>query len=299
MNIVEIIRRFEGQEDCIAHLENLRFDRKPYCPLCESHNVAKKREKGRVGRWNCHSCGSSFSVLSGTIFAGTRTPLIKWFLAIALVVNARKGISSYQLSRHLGISQDNAWRMLHKIRQEMMEELTGLTLKGIVEADETYASIYTGEEQNRGRGSNKLKILGAVERQGNVMARRMADVSGNAIKRFMKAYLEFEDSVLITDKWLGYKALDKLVEHLVMEEKKEQGKTTSVIEGFWATVKRSLYGIYHHYQWYNADLYLAEICFRYNNRKYEDEDTIDYFMKRCVFKHSNIAYHTMKDAWML
>ena len=299
MTVYEMMRRFESQEDCIEYLEHLRFNRKPYCPLCESNHVARKKEKGRVGRWNCHSCGSSFSVLSGTIFARTRTPLILWFLAIALVVNARKGISSYQLSRHLGISQDNAWRILHKIRQEMMEELTGISLKGIVEADETYARIYTGEEQNRGRGSNRLKILGAVEREGNVMARRMADVSGQSIKRFMEAYLEFENSVLITDGWLGYKTLDNLVEHLVMEEEKEEGKTTSVIEGFWATVKRSLYGIYHHYQWYNADLYLAEICFRYNNRNYDDEDTIDYLMKCCVFKHSDIAYHTIEDAWML
>ena len=299
MSIYEMMRKFEDQEDCIKHLEYLRFNEKPYCPLCENYNVARKQEKGRIGRWNCHSCGSSFSVLSGTIFAGTRTPLMKWFIAIAMIVNARKGISSYQLSRHLGISQDNAWRMLHKIRNEMLEELTGLTLKGIVEADETYASVHTGEEKSTGRGSNKLKILGALEREGNVMARRVYDASGETIKQFMKDYLELENSVLITDKWRGYNVMDKLVEHLVMEGKKERGKTTSVIEAFWAIYKRSLYGIYHHYQEYNADLYLAEICFRYNNRKYEDEDTIDYLMKHCIFKHSNIAYHTIEDGWML
>ena len=299
MPIYEMMQRFEGQEDCIEHLEYLRFNKKPYCPLCESHNVARKREKGRIGRWNCHSCGSSFSVLSGTIFAGTRTPLIKWFLAIAMVVNARKGISSYQLSRHLGISQDNAWRMLHKIRKEMLEELSGITLKGIVEADETYASIYTGEEKNTGRGSNKLKILGAVEREGNVFARRIYDTSGETMKWFMESYLELEDSVLITDQWTGYSKMSEIVEHLVMEKKKERYKTTSCIEGVWAIYKRSLYGIYHHYQEYNADLYVAEVCFRYNNRKYEDENTIDYLIKHCVFKHSNIAYHLIEDGWML
>ena len=261
MTVYEMMRKFEGQEDCIKHLEYLRFHKRPYCPLCESCDVARKREKGRIGRWNCYNCGSSFTVLSGTIFAGTRTPLILWFLAIAIVVNAKKGISSYQLSRHLGISQDNAWRILHKIRKEMLEELTGISLKGIVEADETYASIYTGEEKNAGRGSDKLKILGAVEREGNVMARRVYDVSGETIKQFMKDYLEFEDSVLITDQWRGYNILDELVEHLVMEKKKERYKTTSVIEGFWATVKRSLYGIYHHYQEYNADLYFSRDLF--------------------------------------
>lgn len=116
MNIVEIVSRFKNQQDCIDHLELLRFNDKPYCPLCESYKVARKIEKGRVGRWNCYNCGSSFNVLSGTIFEKSRTPLIKWFLAISILIDSKKGISSHQLGRYLGITQDNAWRMLMKIQ---------------------------------------------------------------------------------------------------------------------------------------------------------------------------------------
>ena len=299
MNIVEIMEKFKCQEDCIKHLEYLRFNDKPYCPLCEGYIVSRKNENDKIGRWNCYECRSSFNVLSGTIFSGTRTPLIKWFLAIAIVIASRKGVSSYQLARYLGISQDNAWRMLYKIRLEMLSEMNGIKLRGIVEADETYASIKTGETSGIGRGSNKLKILGAVEREGSVKAQRVYDVTGDTIKWFMESYLDYEESVLITDQWRAYHIMDDLVEHLIMDKTKERYKTTSVIEGFWATVKRSIYGTYHHYKEYNADLYLAEICFRYNNRMFEDEDNVRYFIKHIVFKHSNISYHLVRNGWML
>lgn len=301
MNVIEMLDKFKSQEDCVAHLEHLRFYDKPYCPLCENENrnVARKRENKLVGRWNCRDCGSSFNVLSGTIFEKTKIPLIKWFLAIMLVVKSKKGISSPQLSRYLGIGVTSSWRMLNKIRSEMLNELNGISLRGIVEADETFANIRTDEVCRTGRGSNQLKILGAVERDGQVMAQRVYDASGETIKWFMMKYLNRGNAILITDQWTGYNRMHEIVEHRFMTNKRETENTTSVIEGFWSLIKRALYGTHQHYKPENSDLYVAETCFRYNNRKYSDWEVFDHFVKHSVFKHSNIAYHLIEDRWLL
>ncbi len=289
MNIIELMTRFKDQSGCIEHLERLRFNDKPYCPHCESHKVARKRENGLIGRWNCYDCGSSFNVLSGTIFEKSSTPLIKWFLAIAIVIESKKGISSPQLSRYLGISISCAWRMLNKIRGEMQETMLGIKLSGIVEADETYANIRDGE-WGTGRGSNKLKILGAVERDGSVVARRIHDVSGETMKWFMMSYLDRPDTLLITDQWSGYNSMHEIVKHSYMTDKRDSGINTSIIESVWNIYKRSLYGTHHYYKPENADLYLSELSFRYSNRFFSDSENFDYLIKHSVFKHSNKAY---------
>lgn len=300
MNIIELMERFNSQQACIDHLELLRFNGKPYCPLCEGYKVARKIEKNRKGRWNCYDCCSSFNVLSGTIFEKTRTPLIKWFLAIAIVINAKKGISSHQLSRHLGMTQDSALRMLNKIREEMLNEMVGIQLSGIVEADETYANIRIFEDCKRGRGANKLKILGAVERGGNVIARRVQDVTGDTMKWFMLTYLDrSENTLLITDQFSSYSRMHEIVNHKYMRNKKYRGINTSIIEGFWNIYKRTLYGTHYRYDDENTDYYLAEVCFRYNNRHYQDSETFDYFIKQCVFKHSNKAYHLIEGNFFI
>ena len=119
MNLFNIITRFPDQQSCIDHLEKIRFGNEPYCPLCGVVDVAKKVEKKKIGRWNCHACRSSFNVLSGTIMQGTQMPLQKWFCAIGLIVNAKKSLSSCQLARDLDLTQPTAWYMLHRIRAAM------------------------------------------------------------------------------------------------------------------------------------------------------------------------------------
>ena len=98
MNLNTVFEQFPTQESCIAHLEAVRWDNQPRCPHCSSVRVARKTDGRRVGRWNCHCCKSSFNVLSGTIFQGTKIPLQKWFLAIAILIDAPKSVSSHQLA---------------------------------------------------------------------------------------------------------------------------------------------------------------------------------------------------------
>ena len=138
IDILRIFHRFPNQAACIAHLEQIRWGNWPGCPHCGSTRVARKADSGRVGRWNCHACKSSFNVLSGTLFEKTRIPLQKWFLAVGLIVNAKKSLSSYQLARSLVLNQKTAWFMEQRIRAELASEKSELRLQGIFEADETF-----------------------------------------------------------------------------------------------------------------------------------------------------------------
>ena len=122
-------------------------------------NVGRKADGNRIGRWNCHSCKSSFNVLSGTIFEKTRIELQKWFLAISLIVNTDKSISSHQLSRDLDLNQKTAWYMAMRIRKVMVDN--GGLLSGIVDADE--ADI-DGKPAKLGLGTNNSPMVGVIER---------------------------------------------------------------------------------------------------------------------------------------
>ena len=137
MNLFDVIEPFPNHEGCISLLEDVRWGEHPECPYCESDKVARKKESGKIGRWNCHSCKSSFNVLAGTLFQGTKIPLQKWFLAIVLMVTAEKSLSSYQLARYLGLNQGSTWLMMQRIGREMVEKEDCL-LQKIIKADETY-----------------------------------------------------------------------------------------------------------------------------------------------------------------
>lgn len=184
MNLISIFNQFPDQQSCIAHLEQIRWPEKAFCPLCGKDNVARKVEGAKIGRWNCHDCKSSFNVLSGTIFKGTHIPLQKWFLAIGLMANAKKSLSSYQLARDLELNQKSAWFMQQRIRAAMASD-EGALLQGIIEADETYLGgkpRHKDKDNKRGRcASGKTSVVGAVEREGEVRAEVTDDTKGATI----------------------------------------------------------------------------------------------------------------------
>ena len=282
MNLVEVIEMFPTQQDCIAYLERLRWQGFPECPHCESNHVRKRKEllEGRIGRWNCHNCKSTFKVTHGTLFHGTKIPLQKWFLAILLIVNAKKSLSSCQMSRDLGLKQKACWRIMMTIRTEMGKD--NVLLKGIIEADETYMGgkgkkNYDKEtgEAKRGRGTAKRVVLGAVARSGQVVAELVENAKGSTIAEFIKKFVETDDTELYTDQYKGYNAIGKEMknhETLNRSETWEAGEVhTNTIEGFWSFVKRAWYGTHHHYSKGYTPLYLAEACYKYNHR---NEDNI-------------------------
>ena len=279
MNLITIFQRFPDQEACIAHLERIRFGDEPFCPLCGSLHVARKADGNRIGRWNCHTCKSSFNVLSKTIFQKTRVPLQKWFLGIGLMINAKKSLSSYQLARDLDLTQPTALYMQARIRASMAGEEREL-LQGIIEADETYigGKPRKGNKRDddtpnkRGRGTKKTPVIGAVERGGRVVARvadGKDDLTGPGILRFIKEHVDTDSSRLITDEYKAYNAANPVMRRAVIKhaEQYADGAThTNTIEGFWSLVKRAWFGSHHHYSRKYLPLFIAESDWKYNNR---------------------------------
>ncbi len=279
MNLITIINRFPDQQACIAHLEAVRWGDEPECPFCHSGHVARKAEKKRIGRWNCHACKSSFNVLSGTIFEKTRIPLQKWFAAIGLVLNAKKSLSSYQLGRDLDVNQPSAWYMIHRIRAAMTQDDAEL-LSGIVEMDEAYvggkprrSNVKDDHTPNkRGRGTKKTPVLGAVERGGRVVAKVAESISGKALARFVREHVDVSKSLLMTDEYPGYRTVDDFMPHAVINHQERYADldgwlNTNTVEGFWALIKRAWYGQHHHYSKRYMPLYVAETSWKYNERK--------------------------------
>ena len=275
MDIISIFHRFPTHESCIDHLETVRWGDAPECPYCGKTDVAPKMDGERVGRWNCHACKSSFNVLAGTIFQGTHTPLQKWFLAISLVLNAKKSLSSCQLARDLDLDQSTAYRMAMKIRHNMVSD--GALLTGIVEADETYiggkprkgANAKPKGKNPPGRGTKKLPVVGAVERNGKVIAEPSPRVTAKTLKAFLMRRIS-PDSLLMTDQFRGYSRMGDWIRHATIDH--TQGYVDGIIhvnsiEGFWALLKRALFGSHHHYTVKHAAIYIAEACYKYNVRR--------------------------------
>ena len=289
MNLLTIFSRFPDQEACIEYLERVRWGNAAHCPHCGSVNVARKIDTGRVGRWNCHGCTSSFNVLSRTIFEKTRIPLQKWFLAIGILLNAKKSVSSCQLARDLDMNQKSAWFMQQRIRAAMLTE-EGKLLQGIIEADETYVGgkPRKGNRRDddkpspRGRATKKVAVVGAIERGGRVVARVADDLTGKGLLRFLRSVADPDASVLMTDELSAYNEAGKVFRRSVINHKVSyaEGLThTNSIEGFWALLKRAWYGSHHHYSKRYMPLFVAEACWKHNQRR--NADPFATFMRGC------------------
>ncbi len=291
MDLVKVMETFPDQESCIVYLERLRWQDSPECPHCSSTRIGRREEydTGRIGRWNCHDCNSTFKVTSGTIFHGTKIPLQKWFLAIALMANAKKSLSSHQLARDLGLPQKAVWRMMMCIRAEMGKD--NVILEGIIEADETYIGgkgrknydKEEGEYRKAGRGTPKDTVLGAIARGGKVVAELVPDAKSLTITKFIKKFVDTDNAELYTDQYRAYNDVGEIMKNHEKLNRSEQweldGIHTNTMEGFWSFVKRAWYGSHHHYSTGYTPLYLAEACYKYN---YRDTNIFSKFLEESV-----------------
>ena len=188
----------------------------------------------------------------------------------------RKSLSSYQLARDISLNQKTAWYILQRIRKAMGKK--GSLLKGIVEADETFVGGRPRKEnkkENRPKGpsrnpTTKTAVLGAVERGGNVKTMMAKRVDGETLARFIRSAVQPAGTLLITDELRGYREVEGLYEHDVINHSKQYARgdiNTNSIEGFWSLVKRAWYGTHHHYSKKYMPLYLNEASWKYNQRK--------------------------------
>ncbi len=188
------------------------------------------------------------------------------------------------------MNQKTAWYLITRIRIEMARQ-DNPVLSGIIEMDETYIGgkprkgrqYKEGEKPRRGRGTKKTPVVAAVERGGRVVAQMATDLSSRSMMDFIMSYIEHEDSVLLTDEYQAYNRVKDIMEHFVINHKEHYARGfvhTNTVEGFFATIKRSWTGSHHHYQKKNTPLYVAEACFKYNNRN--NPDAFWDFIKGCV-----------------
>lgn len=292
MNIVKIYELFPTNNDCISHIEKVKWGDTPICPYCKSSNQTPLKSEKK--RYHCNNCNTSFSVTVRTIFHHTHLPLQKWFLAISIIINAKKGLSARQLGRDLNVNKDTAWRMAMKIRDAMSQFEQRKLLTGIVEADETYIGGKprkgnpTGSGGNkRGRGTKKTPVVGMVERNGNIKAKSFHNkaLTSKNLKALVRENVDIKNSTLFTDEYKGYFGIKNMMPHKTINHTVwyVDGEVhTNTIESFWALLKRGIVGQYHKVSARYLPKYIDEFCYRWNHRKDESDDIFSLTLQRAV-----------------
>ena len=267
INLVELVDRFHDEDKCRAYLEAQRWPDGLECPRCGGRIISRIKTRHQL---DCDSCRYRFSVTAGTIFHDSHLPLWKWFLAVYLIIESKKGISANQLKRTIGVSYKTAWYLCHRIRAAL-NEVDAQLLKGIVEADETFVG---GEVEGMGRGyrGNKTVVVGAFQRDGAIRLQVVRGRDRETLHGFIREHVAGDAQAIYTDDWKAYEGIaSEETEHeTVNHSEKEYVRGdvhTNSMENVWSLLKRSIIGSYHQVSAKHLDAYLDELEFRFNNRE--------------------------------
>jgi transposase-like protein len=278
MNLHDVAKVFATDDDAHEALIKARWPKGIRCMACDSDRISRITSKGKTGKTRrvleCLECGWQFTATSGTLFHDSHLPLRKWFMAIALICEAKKGLSALQLSRHLGVQHKTAWYLNHRIREAMQEENPKpLGSEGqVVEIDEVFIG---GKKRNAGVKAGrdaKIKVLGMVERgTGRIHLQVIPDTKLASIKPVVDANLSPNASRVVTDSHAVYSQIIPFEKHNKGNHKEElwnHGTITSTrtIDGAFSLLKRGLVGSFHKISGDHIDAYLHEFCWRYSRR---------------------------------
>jgi transposase-like protein len=267
--------QFQDDEAAREYLEKVRWGGEPVCPHCGSlgDHYRLEGEAHRKGLFKCQDCRAQFSVTVGTVFERSHIPLHKWLLAAYLLCSSKKGMSSRQLQRTLGVTYKTAWFLSHRIRLAMTGS-GGTDLMGsggdVVEADETYIGRKRGMKKRAG-GHHKNMVFALVERGGRVRAKHIiAGKEFNQIKKTLRENVSTEARLATDEARMYWKIGKAYAEHLRVNHSKDEyvrgDASTNTIESFFAVFKRGMKGVYQQCSQEHLKRYLAEFEFRYNNR---------------------------------
>lgn len=269
IDMIQMMDRFGTEDKCRAVLEELRWPDGIRCPRCNSVKISHIYDRGQ---FDCEICRYQFSVTAGTIWHDTHLPLRKWFMAIYLTVESKKGFSANQMKRVIGVSYKTAWFLCHRIRAAMTEQ-DPAQLNGTVECDETFIG---GRLRGKGLGKgaylqNKGIVIGVIQRGGKVRLQVIDRTDRKTLHAFIKEHTAPDTEVIVTDEWPAYRGIgDHDTKHEVVNHKSKEYVRgdihTNGIENVWSLLKRSVTGTYHKLSVKHLDAYLDELEWRFNNR---------------------------------
>lgn len=308
----EAIIYFGNIDNCLAYLVARRWPDGVTCPTCGRDDV---KFLANQKKWQCKSVHPrrQFSAKVGTIFEDSPLGLDKWLTAVWLITSCKNGISSYEVSRALGVTQKSAWFMVHRIRLAMQTGSFAKKLCGQVEVDETFiggkarnmhrsvvarrvaefATPLTGRNQNIG----KVAVMGLLERHGEVRTMVVANTKRKSLHGEVSAHVE-AGSTVYSDALRSYNRLNEDYMHRVINhaERYVDGIVhTNGIENFWSLLKRTIGGTYVSVQPFHLFRYLDEQSFRFNNRKGKDGDRFQMAMDQVTGKRLTLAELTGKS----
>jgi transposase-like protein len=287
-SLTAAIRFFADPMHCIDTVAMMRWpNSKPICPMCGCERyywLAKQM------RWKCANgkCGKQYSVKAGTIFEESPIALDKWLTAIWLIANCKNGISSYEIARHVGVTQKSAWFMLHRIREALRNRSWAkLGGNGPVEVDETFVGpnprkMHTDKREARYRAISarpNVPVMGMLDRDNRqVRAKVVPNVKRETLQTAILDQVE-KGSTVYTDCGVGYDnlAAQEYIHETVNHVKEYvRGEIhTQGIENFWSLLKRGLRGTYVAVEPFHLDRYVDEQVFRFNNRATKDNPLTD------------------------
>ena len=292
INLIDLFEQFGSDGKCREYLTALRFPNGIRCLRCESDKISRIIKRNQ---YICDACNYQFSTLTNTMFHNTHLPLFKWFAAVYLMCESKKGVSANQLKRTLKMSYKTAWYLSHRIRQALVTDETK-KLGGILEIDETYVGgkwvNKHGEALERARmrpNRGKLVTVGALQRNGEIRLKHVPNAAGPTLMAFAKSLINRRKAECVfTDDAPAYDALEStlLIDHETVNHSSGQYVRhgiihTNGIENVFSLFKRSIVGSFHHISEKHIDKYLDEFEFRFNNRENP------YLFRDCILRLLN------------
>ena len=278
-NYKDLMAQLSDEKVCRAFVEQMRWKGNPVCPHC-GYSKPYPLNDGKGYRCRNKDCKKDFSVTKGTIFENSKIPLSKWVATMFILTAHKKGISSHQLARDIGVTQKTAWFLLHRVRFIMGDNEPIEPLDNIVEVDETYVGgrwdnmNKTKRKAQRELGTdNKVAVMGLLERDGKA---KLTVIGKRSFKEVVRENVD-KNAVIITDTHLSYQGLSleynghQTVNHSQSQYRDGMAYTNSV-EGFFSIFKRTVFGTYHQISSKHLRAYCHESSYRFNTRKITDKD---------------------------